>query len=570
MTHPTTCRLTPCPLSAIHLRSYLSARINTNIARLLAVDLEPLLAGYRAKPGVHPWIGEHIGKWMHAASLTHEYIRGAAAKSELRRKLDYAASELIKAQEPDGYLGTYVPEKRFALHADADWDVWSHKYCIIGLLAYAAIDSGRSTPPRDAAILAARRAADLLIATFGPGRRSIITAGTHVGMAATSVIEPIVQLFNITADRAYLDFAHHIVNSFNDADGPHLLDSLLAHGDVARTANAKAYEMLSNCVGLCELYHATANRQCLDASINAFRSVVASQLYITGSASHHERFHPDHDLPNEMAADVGETCVTVTWLQLCDHLFRITGEAAYAHEIERTLYNHLAGAQHPIRGEWCYYTSLDGSKPYTAHTCCCLSSGPRGFAMTPAFVFLREGDDTLVLNLFESADATLSLGARDVSLSLDASFAGAATLTIHTEATFGIKIRIPPWSDSFVTPGIASTREDGWCIIPRRAWKRGDTVRITLNARPHVIRGQFGNTGKAAITYGPFVMCFDHANNPTSSSQLSLASDPQLAADHKSLTVAVRMEHGVAILTTFADAGVNGSSYHVWVNGVFE
>jgi len=37
--------------------------------RLAQVDLEPLLDGFRKRPGAHPWIGEHIGKWMHAATL---------------------------------------------------------------------------------------------------------------------------------------------------------------------------------------------------------------------------------------------------------------------------------------------------------------------------------------------------------------------------------------------------------------------------------------------------------------------------------------------------------------------
>ena len=47
------------------------------------------------------------------------------------------------------------------------------------------------------ALAAARRAADLLLRTF-PAKKSILAAGTHMGMAATSVLEPIVLLYQLT------------------------------------------------------------------------------------------------------------------------------------------------------------------------------------------------------------------------------------------------------------------------------------------------------------------------------------------------------------------------------------
>ena len=99
--------------SRIKLGGWLGARVKANAAnRLRNVDLEPLLAGYHKKPGSHPWIGEHIGKWLHAATLAWVNNGDPALKA----KLDTAVAELIACQEPDGYLGTYVPEKRFGLY----------------------------------------------------------------------------------------------------------------------------------------------------------------------------------------------------------------------------------------------------------------------------------------------------------------------------------------------------------------------------------------------------------------------------------------------------------------------
>ena len=235
--------------SQVHVGGWLGARIDANEkSRLLQVDTEPLLAGYRKRPGVHPWIGEHVGKWLHAATLAWAYTGDAALKA----KLDRVAADLIACQEPDGYLGTYVPEKRFGLYEGADWDVWSHKYNLIGLLTYYQYTGNQP------ALTACRKMADLLIATF-PAKKSILAAGTHVGMAATSVLEPIVLLYRFTGEPRYLKFARYIVKSWDEPGGPAILATLRAGKGVNRTANGKAYEMLSNLVGVCELARATGD-----------------------------------------------------------------------------------------------------------------------------------------------------------------------------------------------------------------------------------------------------------------------------------------------------------------------
>jgi len=284
--------------SEVRLTGYLSARVANNAKnRLLAVAEEPMLEGFRHRPGKQAWIGEHVGKWLHAATLAWAYTGDAA----LREKMDRVVTELLKCQEADGYLGTYTPDKRFGLYPGADWDVWVHKYNLIGLLTYYQYTGNA------AALEASRKIGDLLLATFGAGKKSIIAAGTHVGMAATSVLEPMVLLYRLTGEERYLHFARYLVSAWDEPNGPKIIRTLTTEKRVDKTANGKAYEMMSNLVGLCELTRATGERRYLAPVINAWEDIVAHHLYLTGTASQGEHFHAPHDLPNQPSANVGET-----------------------------------------------------------------------------------------------------------------------------------------------------------------------------------------------------------------------------------------------------------------------
>lgn len=587
-------RFNPTSPGRVDLGGWLGERVALNASRRLAeVDLEPLLAGYRKKPGSHPWIGEHIGKWMHAATLAW----ADTGDVRLREKLDYAARELIAAQEADGYLGTYEPAQRFGLFANADWDVWSHKYCLIGLLTYHQYTGSAE------ALAAARRAADLLIRTFGAGGKSILSAGTHVGMAATSVLEPIVVLYRVGGDERYLAFARSIVAAWDEPGGPRVLETLTKTGAVNQTANGKAYEMLSNLVGLCELARATGETRLLTPAVNAWEDIVRNQLYITGSASAGEHFRAAHELPNEQKANVGETCVTVTWMQLCMQLLRITGDAKYADEFERAAYNHLCAAQRPDGGAWCYYTSLDGKKPYGDATNCCLSSGPRGLTLVPAVAYLtsvREGTPYIVINTFETSAARLVIpdaggkrgdgqagGGYELVIEQASGFprAGSATITFSPpqEAVFGVLIRGPRWAQPVRVREAPAARYDdgGWLVVPPRSWKAGDSLHLEFALTARAVRGDFGNAGSAALTWGPFVLAYDKAENPggpaPAEARLIEGTRPTLLAPPDNEGTGNPLRFGFelrrvgdasvvrATLVPFADAGRTGGEYRVWL-----
>jgi DUF1680 family protein len=556
--------------SAVMVGGWLGERIRLNAEnRLLNVDMEPLLAGFRTKPGSHPWIGEHVGKWLHAATLAWANNSDRA----LRTKLDRVAGELIAAQEPDGYLGTYVPEKRFGLFDGADWDVWSHKYCLLGLLTYYQYTGN------EPALNASRKAADLLIATF-PAKRSILAAGTHEGMAATSVLEPVVLLYRLTGEERYLAFARYLVKSWDEEKGPGIVKTLLREKQVRKVSNGKAYEMLSNLVGLCELARVTGDQSFINASLNAWQDIVDNRRYLTGTTSQWEHFQTDHDMRGDVRAHVGETCVTTTWIQFNLSLLQLTGEARFGEELERSFYNPLAAAQHPRGDDWCYFTALEGRKQYDKGITCCHSSGPRGLALAPQAAYLRSranDQDVLLVNTFESSRATVLLGGESVTIEQTSGFPwrGEVTLTLRLDkpATFAVKVRVPAWAAPMIIAG--ATAHAGWAELPSRSWKDGDIIAVKINLASRVEAGEYTHAGRAALAWGPFVLAYEQNANP------ALPAPHRLGLTRKAVTIGSRsgepltFETDVAVqpearlrpakFFTFADAGTDRGVYRIWL-----
>ncbi len=551
----------------VKMTGWIETRLQANEGnRLVKIDPARLLEGYRKRPGRQTWDGEHVGKWLHAATLAWAYTGDPA----LREKIDYVAAELGKCQLEDGYLGTYSEEERWT-----QWDVWAHKYNLIGLLTYIRY-TGNTAP-----LETCRKMADLLCNTFGdqPGKRDIIPAGQHKGLAPTSVLEPMVLLYRFTGEPRYLDFCKYIVRSWEQPNGPKIVSTLLAEKSVEHVGDGKAYEMLS----------------CLNGAF------VARRLYITGTASYREFFHDDFDLPN--VNNVGETCVTVTWLQFNAQLLRLTGDARYAEQLERVVLNQLFGAQCPDGSAWGYYVQMQGKKPYSAtldgH--CCLSSGPRGVALIPTFTLSTDADG-LVVNLYEGGTANLTLrDGMNVQVVTETKYPAdgkiAVTVSPADKKTFTVKLRIPEWCEKpelRVNGKKAKTKAgaDGYVAVDRE-WNKGDKIDLDLKVEPRVIVGDHRNEGRIAVMYGPLVLAADQALLGDNSCPLPYVGvrSAKLAALHVTPEPAagayktwpeaeVFRINGVATkdtgsvkagtmvkvgLVPFADAGATGTPYKIWL-----
>jgi DUF1680 family protein len=503
---------TPIPFENQQQNGYLGNRMNQNLAeRLLKLDEEGTLDGYLQRPGHHPWAGEHIGKYLETACNVWKNI----SDEKLKLQMDRLMYQLVNSQLTDGYLGTYTPDEYWT-----SWDVWSHKYNLYGLLAYY------KTTGYKPALVSCKKMGDLLCNTFGnkPGQRDIIKAGTHIGMAATSVLDPMVELYKYTGNKKYLDFCYYLLDAMEQDNGPKIISSLLATGNVTKVGNGKAYEMLSNFVGITNLYRVTGDEKLLKPMEIAWQDIVENRLYITGTTSSHEYFQEFEYLPAGNKDKIGEGCVTTTWIQFNQQLLDITGETKYVEQIEKAIYNHLLAAENPQTGCVSYYTPLMDKKPYTCEITCCTSSVPRGIAMIPYFTFGNVMNIPTVM-LYESATyketiVTSNKKNIDVSLKVESNFpeTGGAVITVNTSKTeaFTIALRVPSWCTSFVAK-IRNKEYQGTAnayLQINRLWKSGEKIKVSFNMPIKTLEGSKSYPNQIAFKRGPQVLAFDEVLNP--------------------------------------------------------
>ena len=374
--------------------------------------------------------------------------------------------------------------------------------------------------------------ADLLIATF-PAKKSILAAGTHVGMAATSVLEPIVLLYRFTGEPRYLEFARYIVKSWDEPGGPAILASLRAGKGVNRTANGKAYEMLSNLVGVCELARATGDRKCLEPVEAAWKDIVANRLYLTGSASAGEHFQDDHVLPGQ-AGRAHRRDLRHDDLDPAQSAAPAADRRGpkYGDELERSFYNHLAAAQHPRRRRLVLLHGAGREKAVRpGHQLLPLQRtprhGPGGAGRLPSGKLGSRARTCCFVNTLETSRAELELGGEKVAVTQESQFprAGESTMTLHMDEAGEVRAdRQGPevGEDAAARERLQAHRNQepgvsaGQARLrgrPPREWKDGDRVRFSFSSPCGWSSAISAIRAQAALKWGPFVLAYDASRN---------------------------------------------------------
>ena len=564
-----------------HIGGLLGYQMNVNLEkRLLQIDSATLLSGFKKRPGSQTWIGEHVGKFLFSASKTYAYTQDP----RIKHLMDDMVQKYIACQMPDGYLGTYLLKDRWT-----EWDVWAHKYAIIGLLNYYSVTGYKP------ALETAEKAADLICRTFGDekGKKDLMTAGEHNGLAPGSILEPMVDLYRYTGNQRYLDFCGYIFRAFEQPTGPKIISGLEKYGDVTKVGDAKAYEMLSCFLGILKYYKLTGEDQYLKLLQTAWTDITQHRLYITGTSSDHEIFVAPGILKAGNENRMGEGCVTVTWIQFNLQLLQITGNPKYAEELERSVYNHLLAAENPQTGCVSYYTALQGAKPYRCDQgfSCCLSSVPRGISLIPEMMGGKINNVFTVL-MYENGEATEDIVAKDnakIKLSIKAvtkfPLDGRVDFVVNPseEASFTLNFRVPEWSENFAAK-VGDQKyygKKGHLLSISRKWNAGEHISISFDMPLQVIHGGISYPNSVAFKRGPQVLAIDQGINPGlaalnkvvyGGSTVSLATAKTMLPpdwDWKeaySMQMKVNNKPQKIIMVPFSEAGQKSANIAVWIN----
>jgi len=524
--------LRPPASGAVQIEGLLGSRIGECIEnRVLVQPVEPLVKPYRDKKeeGSKDWRCEYWGKWFTSLALADAYQ--PTAKSHA--KLDSAARALMETAAPDGYLGTREPEFRLK-----GWDVWGRKYALLGLLAY--YDRTGDAP----ALAAAGRHLETLMAQTGPDKINIADVGEHKGLAASSILEPTVLLYERTGDPKYLDYAKYIVGQWSKpsnhrpqcVDGLRLIEDSLAGTTPEKMRWNKAYEMTSCFEGLCELYRVTGNKDYLNASIKLADGVLSQETTIVGPGTRGEHWCSGHASQTAAVFQPMETCVTATWMKFLYQLLRLTGDVKYADELEKNLYNGLLGAQMPGGSWWAYFSGVNGERVPSlmqhddVGLSCCVVSGPRALLLVPQWAVMSS-DKGPVVNLYfpGTAEITSPSGQKiTVSQKTDYPVGDTVDLTLKLAKpeAFTLALRIPAWSGrtSLKVNGEAIEAMPGTYAEINRTWKNGDKVQLVLDLRGRILEAPDGN-GQLAVMRGPLVLALDNRLAPDSNRETKATLD---------------------------------------------
>ena len=514
----------PANFGDVTLQGPVGDRLNRMVRNHVAAkDLSYLTACFRCRSEESQWQTEFWGKYMHGAVPLWQ-LTGCPA---LKAKIDASVRDVIAAQDDEGYIGNYSPERRLA---KGGWDVWGCKYTLMGLLHHYDATGDR------ASLEAALKLCRYVAKKTGPGAENTISrTGNHGGMASCSILEPVMWLYNRTKEKDVLAFAEFIVGELSAKDKPpRLVDlanvpvyerSVLPNGyasvfDGTGINRAKAYENMSCYQGLIEYYEVTGRKDCLDAAVATAESIARDEVNLAGGASANEHWYHGAVRQTEPFARLQETCVTITWMRLCEKLLAVTGDMRWADRFEQTFYNAYLASLNRDCDEFAAYTPLNGSRSRghihcRMHTNCCNENGPRGFVS-----FLRSivqaKDDTVFLNYFASSRAKVTVPATgDVAeLEMHTLYPKQGAVDVfmrHAKpARFKLAVRIPGWAGG-VKLAVNDVEVDakllaaGTWFTEEREWKDGDNVRFEFELP--VAMHRLGDS--VAFTRGPVLLARD-------------------------------------------------------------
>ncbi|NOX53241.1 MAG: glycoside hydrolase family 127 protein [Planctomycetes bacterium] len=550
----------------------------------------------KGKPGGTKWSDGDCHKMVE----TLAYLYAMTGDRQFDRWMDEAITWIAKAQEPDGYLSSWVQ-----LTGVGRWkDLHNHELYNMGHLMTAACAHYRATG-KDTYLNIARRVGDYLYKVFSPRPKEL----AHFGFNPSNIMGAI-DLYRTTREKKYLELAGLFVDMRGSQPGG-------SNQNQAAVPLRKEQEAVGHCVtatylwcGAADVYAETGDRSLLEALERLWSDVTTHKMYLTGgiAALHngevfrqtfrrwprdsvHEAFGPPYHLPNRTAYN--ETCANIGNAMWNWRMLGLTGEARFADVMERVLYNSMLSGIGLNGKEFFYTNPLRRCAPHVpllhndsatrwpdttpaspVHCFCCPPNVARRLASLHRWVYSLS-DRAVWVNLYGSSvlETKLPDGSR-VKLTQKTDYPWDGRITIRIEQApakpMALMLRIPGWADrARVRINDRSQPEAvkaGTYAKIERRWSAGDRIELELpmnvvflQAHPLVEEAR----GQVAVMRGPLVYCLESPDLPDGIDIDNVAVLPAgrwTAAHRPDLLGGVTVVEGDALLTKPVDW--TGRLYH--------
>lgn len=501
----------------------------------------------RLKPGKHlGWFfnDSDVYKTLEALSyLLYQHPRDTLLLHHVQRWI----ALIRRAQMPDGYIDTY-----FQLGGiQGRWtDMGKHEMYCMGHLIEAGLAYQQATG--DSSLLKAGiRAARHILALFGPGRRRWVPGHEEIELA-------LCKLYEAGGDSSYLREARWFLQQrgrgYGVGDiwdprnrswaGPSYCQDNVPVSQIRRITGHAVRSMYLYS-GMADVARLLEDSSYWKALVRVWPDVVDRNMYVTGgigSSGSNEGFTRDYDLPNRSAYE--ETCASVGMVFWNERMNRISGDARYADQLERTLYNAaLAGIS--LSGRQFFYGNPMQSRGNHLRSdwfscACCPPNIARLLGSLGGYIY-GKAPGSVYVNLYIGNTARFSLDGSPLKLQLQTSYPyqGAVALRLWPKGPrhFRLLLRKPGF-DASVLVAVNGQAEQavptshGYLVLDR-TWKPGDEVELRIPLKTRLLQANpkvLADRGRRVFMRGPLVYCLEEPGDTGALSRFRLLPQARVEA----------------------------------------
>jgi len=513
--------------------------------------------GIEGKHGGPPWYDGLMYEMIRGCADFLATRRDAALEDRLDGYIEHVAA--AQARDPDGYLNTYTqmerPGNRWGMNGGDD--NWQHDVYNAGAMVEAAVHYYRATG-KTRLLEVATRLANHMADLMGPPPKENVVPGHSIGE------EALVKLYLLyreepglrarlpvpVDEQRYLALAEFWIENRGHTEGrrafgPYGQD----HKPVLQQETIEGHAVRATllCAGLVAAGRVNGRADYLAAARRLWENMVQRRMYVIGglgAVAGHEGFGPDYELPN---TGYLETCAAIGAGFFHHNLNLALGDARYADELERVLYNAvLPGVS--LEGNTYFYENPLQAGPKRArwawHGCpCCPPMFVKIMGALPGYVYAQDAGG-ITVNLFVGSRARVTVGGVTVALRQVTRYPweGSVTLSVEPErdTAFALNLRLPAWCDEPQVqvngrPVAAIERVRGYARL-ERTWQAGDMVQLTLpmpvqrlKAHPRVL----ADVGRVALQRGPLVYCLEAEDNSGNVRHLVIPPELPIEVRHR-------------------------------------